>query len=211
MAVQRRAELAFPDGIACLAKLQEQVELLGEEFVICPCVQAEERKGLAERTTTDDKLGAPSGNQVEGRELLEESYRIGGAQYRYRARQSNLAGARRCCRKYDCRCGIEKFGAMMFADAEYVEPDPVGDLYFLKKIGHAVGRRRELSRRRIRKDRGKTVDTNFHEGSFETLWLMGWPRGKGAAQPLRHPISLTGIAVAFATVSAVSQWPAASM
>ena len=102
-------------GLLCLTKLQEQVELLGEEFVICPCVQSEERKGLAERTTADDKLGAPSRNQVEGRELLEESYRVGGAQYRYRARQSNLAGARRCCRKYDRRCGIEEFGAMMFA------------------------------------------------------------------------------------------------
>jgi hypothetical protein len=73
----------------------------------------------------------------------------------------------------------------MLADTEYVQPDPVGDLHFLKKIGHAVGCQMELSGRRIRKDRGKTVDTYFHAWSFQVL--SGFVAG--ATTPVSFPSS----------------------
>ena len=41
--------------------------------------------------------------------------------------------------KNDRGCGIEKFGAMVLADTEYIEPDPVSDFDLFEKTGHAIG------------------------------------------------------------------------
>jgi hypothetical protein len=55
---QRRTEATFPDRIGRLVKLQEQIELLREQIVIVPRVQAKQRIGLAERASADDDLGS---------------------------------------------------------------------------------------------------------------------------------------------------------
>jgi hypothetical protein len=106
------------------AERQEEVELLGEEIVVGAGVQAKQRKGFAERSSPDHQFGAALGDEIHGRELLEDPHRVGGAQDRHRARQPDLAGARGGRGQDDRWRGIEELGAMVLANAEDVETDP---------------------------------------------------------------------------------------
>ena len=74
-----------------LAKLQQQVELLGEQVIIVPPIQAEQRKGLGERTSADDDFSAAFRDQIKRRELLKDAYGVSGAQDSHRAREADLA------------------------------------------------------------------------------------------------------------------------
>jgi hypothetical protein len=137
---QRRTKAALPGDVGGLAQLQEQVELLREEVVIVTGVEAEKREGFPERSATDDEFGPALGDQVERRELLEDAHRIGRAQDRHGARQADLRSAGRRGGQDDDRRGIEELGAVVLADAEYVEPDAVGNLDLVEELGHPIGR-----------------------------------------------------------------------
>ncbi len=58
---------------------------------------------------------------------------------------------------------------MMLSNAEDVEADTVSGDNLLDKFGHAIRRRRKLTCRRIREDGCKTIDTNFHETSLQSV------------------------------------------
>ena len=155
-----------------LAKLQEQVELLGEELVIVPRVKAEQRIGLDERTSADHDLGATLRDQVERREFLEHPHWIGGAQHRHRARQPDTVVRAAAAARMIAGAEFEKFRAVMLADTEDVEPDAIRDHDLLDKLGHAIGRRRKPARCRVRKDGCETVDTDFHVNPYRLS--VGW-------------------------------------
>ena len=73
-----------------LPEAQQQVELLVEEFVVVGEVEAEQRECFGERAPADDELDAPTGDQVDGRELLEHAHRVGRREHRHRAAQPDL-------------------------------------------------------------------------------------------------------------------------
>jgi hypothetical protein len=60
---------------------------------------------------------------------------------------------------------VEKFLAMMFADAEQIEPDAVGDRHFVEQTLHPLGGRYDFPRRRIGDDRREAVDADFPAAS----------------------------------------------
>jgi hypothetical protein len=67
-----------------------------------------------------------------------------------------------CGRQDDCWRRVQKFGTVVFAHAEDVEPNAIGHFDLFEKIGHAIRRRRRFARPRIGENCCKTVDANFH-------------------------------------------------
>ena len=168
-ALERRTEAAAPGDVGLVAELQEQFELLDEQRVIGPCIKSEERKSLCERAAAGDDFSPPAGYQVEGREFLEDPHRIRGAQYGHRARQADGLCPGCCGGEDDRRRGFEKFGPVVFADPENVEPDAVGQFDFPEQVRHAIRRRRNPVRCGIGENGRKTVDTDFHHRSFTLI------------------------------------------
>ena len=80
LVVERRTELAAPGDPFVVSNLDEEIEFLGEEFVVVLERLAEERKRLDERTAADEQLGPPRGDEVERREVLERPDRVGRAE-----------------------------------------------------------------------------------------------------------------------------------
>ena len=72
---------ARPGDALGLAQREQQVELLGEELVVVVEVVAEEREGLDERAAAGHDLGAPAGEQVERREVLEDAHGVVRAEH----------------------------------------------------------------------------------------------------------------------------------
>ncbi len=59
-----------------VAQLQQQLELLDEEFVVVGQVVSKERKRFDERAAAGHDLRAAVGQEVKGRELLEDANRV---------------------------------------------------------------------------------------------------------------------------------------
>jgi hypothetical protein len=59
---------------------------------------------------------------IEGSELLKHPHRVGSTQYRNRTREADRLGTGGCGRQDDCWRRVQKFGAVVFAHAEDVEP-----------------------------------------------------------------------------------------
>ena len=182
-----------------VAKLQEQVELLGEKGVIVLHGEAEQRIGLAERSAPDDDLGASFRDEVERREFLKDADRIGGAEHGDGAGQADLPRPRGGGGQDHSGRRVEEFLAMMFADAEHIEPDTVGDLHFVEQTLHPFGGRNDFPRRRIGDDRREAVDADFHAASSR---IGGRARHVLAAPFDKRPSTASSRREAFSTPSA---------
>jgi hypothetical protein len=148
---------ARPRDVLAVAQREEQVELLGEELVVVLEVVAEEREGLDERAPAGHDLGAAAGQQVDGRELLEDANGVVGAQHGDGARQADALRARCSGAEHDGGRRNDEVGAVVLADAEDVEADLLGELGLLEQVAHAL----------LRADRrgqlGKRVQAKFHD------------------------------------------------
>ena len=120
---------------------QQQLELLGEELVVVGEVVAEERERLDERAAPGHDLGAPAGEQVERRELLEDADRVVRAEHADGARQPDPLRARGGRREHDRRRRDGEVGPVVLADAEDVEADLVGELDLLDQVAQPLRRR----------------------------------------------------------------------
>ncbi len=141
MTIQGWPKFSRPLYIGRLADLQKQFDLLGKERIVIFEAHAEERVSFTERSPTDDEFGAASRYQIQRGEFLKHPNRICSAQNRYSARQAYRFSTGCSCRQDGCRCRIEKFGTVVLADAEDVEPYTVRDLNFFQQIRHSVRRR----------------------------------------------------------------------
>ncbi len=139
------------------------MQLFDEEIVVVLELEAEQRIGFAERAATDDDFGAALRNEIERCELLEDAHRVCGAEHCHGAAKADRFRPRRGGGKDHHRGRIEKFRPMMFADAEDIEADAVGDLDLIDKIGHPNCGRRQPARHGVRNIGGKTVDADFHD------------------------------------------------
>ena len=83
-------------------------------------------------------LGAPAGEQVERREVLEDAHRVVGAEHGDRARQPDPRRARGRRGEHDRGRGDGEVRPVVLADAEDVEPDLVGELDLLEQVGAAA-------------------------------------------------------------------------
>jgi hypothetical protein len=124
---QRRPVTPRPGDLGAPPQAQQQVELLVEEFVVVGEVEAEQRKCFGERASADDELDAPTGDEVDRRELLEHAHRVGRREHRHRAAQPDLRRAGRGGREDHRRRRVVVLDPMVLTDAVGGEADPVGE------------------------------------------------------------------------------------
>ena len=157
------AKAAGPCDFGRVANLEQQFELFDEEIVVILELEAEQRIGLAERAAADDDFGAALRDEIERREFLEDAHGVGGAEHRHSAAEADRFRPRRSGGKDHRRRRVEKFGPMMFADAEDIEAGAIGHLDLVDKISHADCGRRQSAGHRVRNIGGETVDADFHD------------------------------------------------
>ena len=144
------------DALNLLAQLQQPLELLLEEPVVVGEVVAEERERLDERAAARHDLGAAAGEQVDGRELLEDADRVVGAEHADGAREPDVLRPHRRRGEHGRRRRDGEVGPVVLADAEDVEPDLVGQLDLLDQVPQP------LLRADFRRQLREGVDPEFH-------------------------------------------------
>ena len=154
--------LAGPVDVRVLADLEQQIEFFREKRVVVFQMQTEERVGLDERAAAGDDLGAAMRDQVQSGEFLEDAHRVGGAENGDRAGQADVFRARGGRGQNHDRRGIKELGPVMFADAENVEADAVGELDLFQQMLHALDGAEGEARGRVGDGRCEAVDADLH-------------------------------------------------
>ena len=162
---QRRAQPPLPSHALVGADGEQQLELLGEQFVVVVEVVAEQREQLDERAAPRHDLGATAGEQVERGVLLVDAHRIVGTQHGDGARQADGLGARRRVSERHRRRRNRVVGPMVLAEREHVEADAVGELDLRHRLGQRALDMDRLTRRRIALGLDKRVDAELHGSS----------------------------------------------
>jgi len=135
-------------------------QLLGEERVVVLEVEAEQWKRLDGRASADHHFGPAARQQVERREFLEHTNRVGSTQHRHRTRESDGLRARRGRAEDHGRSGVEELAAVVLSNAKRIQPELIGVLDLLDQIAQTVGcadRAAVLGERRR-----EAVDADFH-------------------------------------------------
>src|SRR5712691_9450998 len=125
---------AGPGHVLVVTDLEQQIELFRKQRVVVLQSKTEQREGVNERTTAYHHLRASLRNQIECGEILEYSYGIGRAQYRYRAGETNAVRSRRCRCENDNRRGVQEVLAVMLADSEDIESNLIGVFDLLDQV-----------------------------------------------------------------------------
>ena len=107
-------------------------------------------------------LGAAAGEEVERRELLEDAHRVVGRDHVHGARQADPLRPLGGGREHDRRRRDREVGPVVLADAEDVEPDPVGELDLLDQVAQPLLRPDLPTGGRVRRELRERVDTEFH-------------------------------------------------
>jgi hypothetical protein len=94
LAGKRRAVFSGPVHFGVFPDFQEKLEFFRKERIVVFKTQPEEGIRLNERTATGDNFGAAPGDQVESRELLKNANRVGGAENRDCAGETDIFRAR---------------------------------------------------------------------------------------------------------------------
>ncbi len=154
--------LAGPSDVRVVANFQQQLELFLEKGIVVFELQAEERIRLDERAAAGDDFGAAVGDEIERGEFLEDADGIGGAEHGDGAGEADIFRARRGGGENDRRRGVEKFGAVMLADAEDVEADLIGEFDLVEQAAQALRGRECFAGDRVGDRCGEAVDANLH-------------------------------------------------
>ena len=163
---ERRTVFALPLDAGFIAEVEEEVELLGEEFVVELGVVAEERIGLDEGAAADDDLGATLGDEVKRSEVLEDANGIVRAQNSDRRREANVLRARSSSGQQNCGRGGDVLLAVVLANPVDVDAGAIGEFNLLKELVNAFCG--ELAGRAAGAERGlyETVYSDLHDGDW---------------------------------------------
>ncbi len=123
---------AGPVHLRASTDFQEQIEFFCKERVIVFQTQAEEGAGFNEGAPAGDNFGASPGDEVESRELLENANRVGGAQNRDCAGETDIFRARGGSGEDHNGSRVQELRAVMFANAEDLQTDPICELNLLE-------------------------------------------------------------------------------
>src|SRR5207248_2075710 len=118
LASEWRAMLPRPVDLLALPDLEKQLQLFFEERIVIFESKSKQRKRVHERSTPDDHLRAPTGDQIECCKLLKHAHRICRAQDGDGARETNALRSRGGCAENYGRCGVEKIFPVVLADAK---------------------------------------------------------------------------------------------
>ncbi len=143
-----------------LQQLHEQRQLVLEELLVPGQVVPEERVRLGKRSAAENHFRASVRQGIERREPLEHTNGIVRAQDRDgRSEQDPLRpGGNR--REHDLRRRDREIGTMVFADAERVETEIIGQDGFFDDLAEHAGLRLERAVRRER-DVAERIETEF--------------------------------------------------
>ncbi len=141
---------------------KEQVELLDEEIVVVREVVAEEGERLDERAAPGHDLRPPAGEQIEGRELLEDAHGVVRAEDADSARQADPARPLGDCGEDDGRRRDGEVRPVVLADPEDVEPDLVGERRLFDQVAEPPAGRDRPSRNRVGRELREGVEAEFH-------------------------------------------------
>src|ERR1700693_1281102 len=120
--------LSGPVQISVWPNLEQQLQFFRKQRIVIFEPETEERERFNEGAAARDDFGASVRDQVQCGEFLKDSHGIRGAENGHRAGQANIFGSGSGGREDDRRRGVQKFRAVMLADAEYIEPYLVGEL-----------------------------------------------------------------------------------
>jgi len=168
--LDRRAVSAAPGDPLAFADLQEELELFFEELVVIRQVVAEQRERLRERAAARHDLGAAVRDEVEGREILEDTHRIVRADDADRARQADALGARGRGSEHDGRRGNNELPTVMIPKAVDVEAHFVGELDLVEEPPHPLVRADRSSGLRVGRRLPEAVHTELHASSTRMAW-----------------------------------------
>ena len=163
-----------------LLHFEQELELLRKELIVLREVVAEERERLDERPSPGHDLRAAVGDEVDDRELLKDADRIVRADDVDGTREPDVAGASRSGTEHDRRRGDDVVRAMVLADAEDLEPQPVGELDLLEEIAHPLAGRHLPACLRIGCQLTEGVDTELHRAPYETRNARAFADRSGA-------------------------------
>jgi hypothetical protein len=125
-------------------------------------VESEQGVGLDGGAAPDHEFCPPTGNEVEGGELLKDPHRIVGAENSHGAVQPDALRAGSGGRQDDGGGRIKVLLAVVFTDAERVEAHFVSPLDFFNEVVKAVRAGQGQAGVRVGNGGGETVDANFH-------------------------------------------------
>jgi hypothetical protein len=143
-----------------LANVQQRIELLGKQRVVVLQPESEEAECFDRRAAADDHLRASARQEIQRGEVLKRPHRVLSAEHGNRAGQTNALRACRGGAENHRRGGIEQLAAMVFADAEGVQPDLVGVFDLLNQLPQTL--RRIHSTAVLVECGGETVDPDLH-------------------------------------------------
>ena len=95
---------------------------------------AEKSVGFSERTAPQNDLGPVVRDRIEGRKPLEQPHRIVGRQDRDGGAETDAFGLAGDGREQDFRRRNREIVAVVFAKAEDIDPDPIGQ----HPLGHDI-------------------------------------------------------------------------
>ncbi len=159
---QRRAMLAGPVDVGILTNLEEQLKFFRKKRVVIVEIEAEQRIRLDEGAAANHNLGPSLRDEIQGGEVLEDADRVVRAQDGDGAGQADTLGTRGRSGENHGRRGGYEFLAVVFADAENIQADLVGELDFFEKIAHTLGGTNSHTRYRVRSCFDKAVYANLH-------------------------------------------------
>ena len=162
LAGERWAVPSGPGDLRLFADAQQEVELLGEQRVVVGKIEPEQRKGFGERAAADDEVDPALGDQIEGRELLEEAHRIACAEDGHGAVEADRGRPGCGCCQEDRRRGVHEIVAVVLADAVGVEADLVGALDLFEQVLHALDRADVYTAHGVRDRRDEAVYADTH-------------------------------------------------
>ncbi|MET4826931.1 hypothetical protein ABH972_004520 [Bradyrhizobium ottawaense] len=131
---QRRTQLALPAHRLLRQQGSKQVQLLLEQLFVFAQVETEQRKGFSERAAAEDHLGASVGERVQRGKALEDADGIVRRQHRYGRAEMDALGPRCDRGEHGLRRGDRKIGAVVFAEADEVEAEFVGQHRFVDDV-----------------------------------------------------------------------------
>jgi hypothetical protein len=159
---ERGAVTARPVDVGGIAEGEEEVEFFREEIVVIFELEAKERKGFNEGTAANDDFGAAVGDEVECGEVLKDADGIRSAEDGDSRGKTDGCGAGSGRSENDGRGGVEVLAAVVFAEAEVVEANFVGEFDLFEEMGHAFLRGNGAACDGVWNQRCEAVDADLH-------------------------------------------------
>src|SRR3569623_458850 len=144
---ERRTDRTFPGDRLLLEHLDEQIELLLKQLLVLIERKTEQRNGFGERAAPENDFRAAVRGRIKRRETLKHPDRIVRRQHRDGGAEADTFCLSRDRGPHSFRRGDREFITMMFAKADEVDAETVGENGLLDHVADDLCMRQQSSRR----------------------------------------------------------------